>query len=273
MIWFVKTLSKRRMFVSFMKISACWLLHRLIKFNKVCWEKRPAKPRPNLRTSFCRRDLKNIQPHLKTNFLRRNFWNSIRTFLIRKDSRQAKCLSQRDRCSTGTWYGHAACTKRSKPFPLGKGKVKRDVSLSHGQVIYPRWRPVLDAGQALCPRWNLSQSNLSQSVAQRGTTRPWNFSCMTRTYNVSKILQDKNKFWTCLRTRSVPGTMNMIKRIWTLWLSPRELKKSEFLCSSAWRYERQGALQTDLPNCCVSISWQSIRKRALRRCRRRAPCS
>jgi len=33
-IRFVKTLSKRRMFVSFMKISACWLLHRLIKFNK-----------------------------------------------------------------------------------------------------------------------------------------------------------------------------------------------------------------------------------------------
>jgi len=57
--------SKRRMFVSFMKILACWLLHRLIKFNKICWEKRPAKPRPNLRTSFCRRDLKNTQPHLK----------------------------------------------------------------------------------------------------------------------------------------------------------------------------------------------------------------
>jgi len=64
-IRFVKTLSKRRMFVSFMNISACWLLHRLIKFNKICWEKRPAKPRPNLRTSFCRRDLKNTQPHLK----------------------------------------------------------------------------------------------------------------------------------------------------------------------------------------------------------------
>jgi len=61
----VKTLSKRRMFVSFMKISACWLLHRLFKFNKICWENRPAKPRPNLWTSFCRRDLKNTQPHLK----------------------------------------------------------------------------------------------------------------------------------------------------------------------------------------------------------------
>jgi len=64
-IRFVKTLSKRRMLVLFMKISACWLLHRLIKFNKIWWEKRPAKPWPNLRTSFCRRDLKNTQPHLK----------------------------------------------------------------------------------------------------------------------------------------------------------------------------------------------------------------
>ena len=61
----VKTLSKLRMHVSFMKISACWLLHHLIKFNKICSEKSPAKPRPNLRTSFCRRDLKNTQPHLK----------------------------------------------------------------------------------------------------------------------------------------------------------------------------------------------------------------
>ena len=64
-IRFVKTLSKRRMFVSIMKISACWLLHCLIKFNKICWEKRPSKTRPNLRTSFCRRDLKNSQPNLK----------------------------------------------------------------------------------------------------------------------------------------------------------------------------------------------------------------
>ena len=64
-IRFVKTLLKRRMFDSFMKISACWLLHRLIKFNKICWEQRPAKPRPNLRTSLCRRELKNTQPHLK----------------------------------------------------------------------------------------------------------------------------------------------------------------------------------------------------------------
>jgi len=64
-IRFVKTVSKRRMFVSSMKISACWSLHRWIKFNKICWEKRPAKTRPNLRTSFWRRDLKNTQPHLK----------------------------------------------------------------------------------------------------------------------------------------------------------------------------------------------------------------
>jgi len=62
-----KTFSKCRMFVSFMKISACWLLHRLIKFNKICWEKRPIKPRPNMRTSFWRCDLKNTQPHLNTN--------------------------------------------------------------------------------------------------------------------------------------------------------------------------------------------------------------
>ena len=59
MIRFVKTLSKRRMFVSSMKISACWLLHRSIKFNKICWEKRPAHSRPNMRTSFCRGELKN----------------------------------------------------------------------------------------------------------------------------------------------------------------------------------------------------------------------
>jgi len=65
LIRFVKTLSKRRMFVSSMKFSACWLLHRWIIFNKICWEKRPAKTRPNLRTSFCRCDLKNTQPHLK----------------------------------------------------------------------------------------------------------------------------------------------------------------------------------------------------------------
>jgi len=67
-IRFVKTLSKRRMLVSFMKILACWLLHCLIKFNKICWEKRPAKPRPNLWTSFCRCDLKNSQPHLNVSY-------------------------------------------------------------------------------------------------------------------------------------------------------------------------------------------------------------
>ena len=30
-----------------MNISACWLLHRWIIFNKICWEKRPAKTRPD----------------------------------------------------------------------------------------------------------------------------------------------------------------------------------------------------------------------------------
>jgi len=73
------------MFVSFMKISACWLLHRLIKFNKICWEKRPAKPRPNLRTSFCRRDLKNTQPHLKVGLVIFDFCTHSRR-LISKDS-------------------------------------------------------------------------------------------------------------------------------------------------------------------------------------------
>jgi len=38
-IRFVKTLSKRLMFVSFMKISACWLLHRLIKIQQNLWRK------------------------------------------------------------------------------------------------------------------------------------------------------------------------------------------------------------------------------------------
>jgi len=75
-IRFVETLSKRCMFVSFMKISACWLLHRLIKFYKICWEKRPAKPRPNLRTSFCRRDLKNTQPHLNSSPPQTPSWSS-----------------------------------------------------------------------------------------------------------------------------------------------------------------------------------------------------
>jgi len=78
-----------------------------------------------------------------------------------------------DRLCLSQWDRHAAYTK---PVPLGLRKVKKDLSLSHGQVIYPRWRPVLDAGQALCPRWNLSQSNLSQPVPQSGTTRPWNSS-------------------------------------------------------------------------------------------------
>ena len=80
------------------------------------------------------------------------------------------CLSHWDRLCLSQWDRHTACTR---PVTMGLGKVKRDLSLSHGQVIYPRWRPVLVAGQALCPRWNLSQSNLSQPVPQSGTTMPW----------------------------------------------------------------------------------------------------
>jgi hypothetical protein len=52
--------------------------------------------------------------------------------------------------------------------------------------------------------------------------------------------------------------MNMIKMIWTQWWWQFELKKSGFFCSSVWTYERQGALQIDLPNCCVSFTWQSL---------------
>jgi len=88
--------------------------------------------------------------------------------------------------------------------------------------------------------------------------RCWIFSWMTLTCNVSKILRDESKFRTCSWTCSVPGTMNIIKIIWTPWLWPRELKKSEIFCFSKWRYERQGALETDLPNCCVSITCQSL---------------
>ena len=48
----------------------------LDQIQKKCWEKRPAKPRQNLQTSFCRRDLKNTQPHLKVSqFLsRQSYW-------------------------------------------------------------------------------------------------------------------------------------------------------------------------------------------------------
>ena len=49
-------------------VETCWFLQK-VDFNEICWEKRPVKPRPNLRTSFCRRDLKNTQPHLKLWFL------------------------------------------------------------------------------------------------------------------------------------------------------------------------------------------------------------
>jgi len=46
---------------------------------------------------------------------------------------------------------------------------------------------------------------------------------------------------------------NMNTVIVTVWT-----ENEWFFCSSAWRYERQGALQTDLPNGCVSITWQSL---------------
>jgi len=36
------------------------------------------------------------------------------------------------------------------------------------------------------------------------------------------------------------------------------IEEKWFFSSSAWKYERQGALQTDLPKCCVSITWQSL---------------
>ena len=94
-IRFVKTLSKRRMFVSFMKSSACWLLHRLIK---ICWEKRPAKPRPNQRTSFCRRDLKNTQPHLNNSFFQNRHWEvgcQPRYLMCTINSQRFKLLPQK----------------------------------------------------------------------------------------------------------------------------------------------------------------------------------
>ena len=84
------------------------------------------------------------------------------------------------------WDRHAACTN---PVPLGQEKVKRDLSLSHGQVIYPRWPPAPVARQALYPRRNLSQSNLSQPVPQSGTTRPWKFSFETLRDLTCKLLR------------------------------------------------------------------------------------
>jgi len=84
---------------------------------------------------------------------------------------------------------------------------------------------------------------------------------MKRTCNVSKILHRiKANFEPVFEPvlGRPGGDDEMIKIIWTLWLWQCELKKSEFSCSSAWRYERQGALRTDLPNCCVSITWQSL---------------
>ena len=109
--------------------------------------------------------------------------------------------------------------------PTGMGKVKRDLSLSHGQVIYPRWRPVLVAGpwQALCPRWNLSQSNLSHPVPQSRTTRPW--KVLARAHCPSHIISDQvemekltrinNKTsteWSCAEDQ-ILGNKNLRNRI------------------------------------------------------------
>jgi len=56
-----------------------------------------------------------------------------------------------------------------------------------------------------------------------------------------------------------PGTMNMIKMIWTPWYCSNSVnwRKVSFFFQS-WRHERQGALETDLLNCYVSITWQSL---------------
>ena len=102
-----------------------------------------------------------------------------------------------DRLCLSQWDRHVAYTK---PVPLGLGKVKRDMSLSHGQVIYPRWRPVLVAGQALCPRWNLSQSNLSQPVPQSETTRPW--KCSLETFGGTEEWVALSHEFTCIHRPS-----------------------------------------------------------------------
>ena len=106
-----------------------------------------------------------------------------------------------------------------------RSKLERDLSLSRGQVIYPRWRPVLVAGpwQALCPRWNLSQSNLSHPVPQSRTTRPW--KVLARAHCPSHIISDQvemekltrinNKTsteWSCAEDQ-ILGNKNLRNRI------------------------------------------------------------
>jgi len=116
-----------------------------------------------------------------------------------------------DSCQKAWWYLYQNCPNgTSTTCPSGTGRlgqvmlvpvgqarclyqtcpsVKSDLSLSHGQVIYPRWRPVPVAGQALHPRWNLSQSNLSQPVPQSGNTRPSNLCADTRRYKYLRASQ------------------------------------------------------------------------------------
>ena len=90
----------------------------------------------------------------------RNLIGTLLVFLIRKDPRlgQVPTLEGWDRqsaCPSGTGLGQAECLSQWDRFGTGKGQ-KRPVpcpmdrshthagglSLSQGQALYPRWRPV-----------------------------------------------------------------------------------------------------------------------------------
>jgi len=123
-------------------------------------------------------------------FLIRNFQNSNRTPLVFDKewvvpvlnlSHWEKPLSQAqpvpvgqvdwDRLCLSQW--DRLCLSQTCPTGTGKGQ-KRPVLVpwtSHIPTLEAR--PLLVAGQALWPQWNLFQSNLSQLVPQSGTTRPW----------------------------------------------------------------------------------------------------
>jgi len=77
-----------------------------------------------------------------------------------------------DRLCLSQWERQAACTK---PVPLGLGKVKRDLSLSHGTSHTPTLEALSCPGTSSIPtmevRWSLSQFHLSQLVPQSGSTR------------------------------------------------------------------------------------------------------